>query len=56
MKLIFRLRFHTRLAQSLFITGNHEILGGGRADNAFRFNILNAEFWQAILDLPDDDS
>jgi hypothetical protein len=32
MKLTFRLRFHTKVGQSLFLTGNHEIPGGGRID------------------------
>ena len=54
MKLIFRLRFHTQVGQTLFITGNHEILGGGRAMQAVPLQYLDAEFWQAILDLPDD--
>ena len=54
MKLIFQLRFHTQVGQTLFITGNHEILGDGRAERAIPLQYLDAEFWQAILHLPDD--
>jgi 4-alpha-glucanotransferase len=52
MKLIFRLRFHTKVGQSLFLTGNHELLGAGRADRALPLQYFNAEFWQATLNLP----
>ncbi len=54
MKLTFRLRFHTKVGQSLFLTGNHELLGGGRSDRAVPLHYLNADFWQAILKLPGD--
>jgi 4-alpha-glucanotransferase len=52
MKLIFRLRFHTKIGQSLFLTGDHPLLGVGRADRALPLQYLNAEFWQATLNLP----
>ena len=54
MKLIFRLHFHTQVGQTLFITGNHEILGGGRTERAIPLQYLDAEFWQIILYLPDE--
>jgi 4-alpha-glucanotransferase len=54
MKLIFRLRFHTQVGQSLFLSGNHELLGGGRSDRAVPLHYLNADFWQATLHLPGD--
>ncbi|MEI9863197.1 MAG: carbohydrate-binding module family 20 domain-containing protein [Limisphaerales bacterium] len=53
MKITFRLRFHTQVGQSLFITGNHELLGGGRSESALPLQYLNPEFWQATLHLPD---
>jgi hypothetical protein len=34
MKLTFRLRFHAKVGQSLFLTGNHEIPGGGRIEKS----------------------
>ena len=55
MKLIFRLRFHTQVGQSLFLTGNHDILGGGRIERAFPLHYLNADFWQATFLLPAGD-
>ena len=55
MKLIFRLRFHTQIGQTLFITGNHKILGGGRPERAIPLQYLDTEFWQLILQLPDDE-
>jgi len=54
MKLIFRLRFHTHVGQSLFLTGNHELLGGGHAERAVPLQYLNPECWQATLPFPDD--
>ena len=54
MKIILRLRFHTRVGQSLFFTGNHELLGAGRIERAAPLHYLNSEFWQATLLLPDD--
>jgi 4-alpha-glucanotransferase len=54
MKLIFRLRFRTKVGQSLFITGSHELFGAGRNERAVSLQYLNTEFWQATLHLPDD--
>lgn len=54
MKLVFRLRFHTKFGQTLWLSGNHEILGGGRIENAVPMQYLNPEFWQATIHLPDN--
>jgi 4-alpha-glucanotransferase len=54
MKLIFRLRFQTKIGQSLFITGNHDLLGGGLNERAIPLQYLKADFWQVTLNLPDD--
>ncbi len=51
MKIIFRLRFHTQVGQSLFITGDHELLGDGRSAMALPLQYLNPEFWQTTLEL-----
>src|SRR5271157_1457986 len=51
MKLTFRLRFHTKVGQSLFITGSHESLGGGRSERAVPLQYFNLEFWQVTLPL-----
>jgi 4-alpha-glucanotransferase len=53
MKIIFQLRFHTRVGQSLFVTGSHERLSGGQPENAVPLQYLNAESWQAIMELPE---
>jgi len=51
MRIIFRLRFHTKVGQSLFLIGNHPLLGDGRADRALPLQYFNAEFWQTTLNL-----
>ena len=53
MKLTFRLRFHTQVGQSLFITGNHELLGGGQIERAVPLQYLNDESWQVTVHFPD---
>jgi 4-alpha-glucanotransferase len=52
MKLIFQLRFHTKPGQSLWLTGDHEIFGQGRAERAIPLQYLNPELWQAAIHLP----
>jgi len=54
MKIIFRLRFSTKVGQSLWLTGNHLLLGDSRAERAVALHYLNADFWQATLQFPDD--
>ena len=54
MKLTFRLRFHTHVGQSLFITGNHDLLGAGQISRAVPLQYLNEESWQATISLPAD--
>jgi 4-alpha-glucanotransferase len=52
MKLIFQLRFHTEPGQSLWLTGDHEMFGSGRAEQAIPLQYLNPELWQATIHLP----
>ena len=52
MTLTFKLRFHTKYGQSLWLTGDHEILGGGQVERAIPLQYLNEEFWQATITLP----
>jgi 4-alpha-glucanotransferase len=54
MKIIFKLRFYTHPGQSLWLTGNHPLLGDGQPEKAFPLRYLNSEFWQAVLEFPDD--
>jgi 4-alpha-glucanotransferase len=53
MTLTFRLRFHTRLGQSLFVTGNHELLGCGAIEKAVPLHYSDAEHWQVTFHFPD---
>ncbi len=52
MKLTFKLRYHTKYGQSLWLTGDHEILGGGQVERAIPLQYFNEEFWQATITLP----
>ncbi len=51
MKLTFKLRFHTKFGQSLWLVGNHESLGSGEVEKAIPLHYLNEEFWQATIPL-----
>lgn len=53
MKFIFKLRFHTNAGQSLWLTGNHPLLGSGNPDHALPLQYLNDEFWQGSVEIPD---
>lgn len=52
MKFIFKVSFHTSSGQSLWLTGNHPLLGNGRPEHALPLQYLNDEFWQGILEFP----
>jgi 4-alpha-glucanotransferase len=53
MRLIFQLRFHTRFGQELFLTGAHEIFGGGDFARAIPLRYLNDRLWEVALIVPD---
>lgn len=53
MKFIFKLRFHTHAGQSLWLTGNHPLLGDGKPDHALPLQYLDEEFWHGVLEIPD---
>lgn len=52
MKFIFKLRFHTYVGQSLWLTGNHPALGDGKPEKAVPLRYLNDEFWEGVLEFP----
>ena len=52
MKLTFQLRFHTEFGQSLFLTGNHDLLGNGALEKAIPLQYLNRECWQVSFSFP----
>src|SRR4051794_6931622 len=51
-KLTFRLRFHTGPGQSLFLTGNHELLGNGDFAKALPLQRVDDSVWQTTIYLP----
>lgn len=51
MKLTFRLRFRTNYGQSLWLTGNHLMFGGGDSEKAIPLQYLDQEFWQVTIPL-----
>lgn len=53
MKFIFKLRFYTHAGQSLWITGNHPLLGEGKPDQALPLQYVSHEFWHGVLEIPD---
>jgi 4-alpha-glucanotransferase len=52
MKLTFRLRYRTKYGQSLFLVGEHPLLGGGDAGKAIPLQFFNEEFWEVSLTWP----
>src|SRR5437899_3928667 len=53
MKLTFRLRFYTHFGQSLFLSGNHELLGNNDPKRAVPLRYVSEKFWEVSLDFPD---
>jgi 4-alpha-glucanotransferase len=52
MKLTLRIRFHTRFGESLWLLGDHPLLGSGDASRALPMRWLNHDFWEIELNLP----
>jgi 4-alpha-glucanotransferase len=50
MNITFRLRFHTRFGQSLFVSGNHPLLGNEDAAKAVPLVYRDPEHWEVTLD------
>lgn len=51
MQITLQLRFHTRFGQTLYVTGNHPLLGDGDLDKALPMQYFDKEQWQAVLQL-----
>jgi 4-alpha-glucanotransferase len=51
MKLQFYLRFHTKVGESLWISGNAAELGTNEPDLAVAMEFLNDEYWQATVEI-----
>lgn len=52
MKLRFQLRFHTQPGQTLWLKGNHPLLGGGQTDHPLPLQYQNDKIWELALPLP----
>ncbi len=48
----FRLRFHTKFGQSIFITGNSETLGNSDIDKAIPLEYLDDQHWNVTIKFP----
>jgi 4-alpha-glucanotransferase len=49
MTLTFQLRYHTRPGQSLWLSGNHPLLGNEDPGRAVPLEYLDAEFWRVTF-------
>lgn len=49
MKLTFQLRFHTQFGQTLFLSGNHALLGNNDLSAAIPLHYFNGDYWYAEL-------
>ena len=54
MKLTLKLRYRTTFGQSLWIEGNHPLLGGGDSAHAVPLAYLDGEFWHITLTFPSE--
>ncbi len=54
-KIIFQIRFHTTFGQSLYILGDHPLLGNGEEEKAVPLQYFNDEYWYLVLELSADD-
>ncbi len=52
-KITFQLRYSTHVGQSLFVTGNHPLLGNNDPEKAVVLNYLNNEYWIGVIDIPE---
>ncbi len=53
MTIHFYLRYHTNFGQTLFITGNSDLLGNHDAAKAVEMSFYNNDYWHVKIDLPD---
>ncbi|RFM26553.1 4-alpha-glucanotransferase [Deminuibacter soli] len=55
MQITLQLRFHTEYGQSLYVTGNHPLLGNNDPAQAVPMQYFDKEQWQAVLQLSEAD-
>ena len=56
IKLSFHLKYQTIYSQSIWIYGNHPLLGGGESNNAIPLVYLNETYWVLHLNFPKTDN
>jgi 4-alpha-glucanotransferase len=55
-KIIFQLNFHTVVGQTLYVTGDHPLLGNCQPDHAFPLTYLNENYWIGTLKIPEGEA
>lgn len=53
--IVFSVNFYTRYGQSLFVVGNHPLLGNNDAERALPMHYVSKELWAAELQLKADE-
>lgn len=51
-KVTFQIKYHTKFGESLYVTGNHALLGKNNVEDAFPLSYLNDEYWLGTLVIP----
>ena len=52
-RISFQVKYYTSPGQSLFVTGNHALLGNNDVEHAFALSYLNDDFWYGTLEIPE---
>lgn len=51
-KITFRIKYHTVIGQSVFVSANHSLFGNDDPAKAFPLNYLNENYWQGTIEIP----
>jgi 4-alpha-glucanotransferase len=51
-KIAFQLRYHTRVGENIFVTGDHALLGENDMNKALPLQYLNEDYWFGELAIP----
>ena len=55
-KITFQLKFQTIVGESIFVTGNHPLLGNNDQQKAFPLSYLNENYWYGTLEIPEGET
>lgn len=53
-KIAFQLRYHTRIGENIFVTGDHSVLGDNDINKALPLHYLNEDYWFGELEIPEE--